>query len=668
MSQSEWRPEIDGLRAIAVLLVVLYHCDALIPGGYTGVDVFFVISGFLVTRIIVRQIDAGAFSLIEFWERRIRRIVPAITVVVASVLFAGWVTMLPDELIQLGEAGVAQPLMVANFYSWMDAGYFGAPRETQPLLHTWSLAVEEQFYVICPVIILIIARVRRGWLGPILCCAWIVSFIGCEYGSRNHPVATYLLLPTRAWELLTGSLLALAPVNLSSRSTLRKSVAMAGLLCLAGSASLLTEASSFPGWRALFPVLGTAGMIWGTDGHNHFVQRMLALAPLRLVGLISYSLYLWHWPILAFTQLRYGDLSPMQSSLAVLVSVGLAALSYWFVERPFRQQSLLRSRRSIFLGGFFSLAGLLAAATFFIHSKGGLSRFPAATSFCPPDVSGPDQIEIGQAVRLDDLPSLGVEPESLSRLDFLVWSDSHGPPLMEQIDIAAKAHGSSGKAMIFNGLPPVPSVTRPLFRSHHETLERHEEVVELLVNERPRSLILICRWGLYLGEDARDPGSRILASMSRTVGSVNTSQEIVEHNSLVIEEGLEQLTEVCRDADIHLWIMMQVPETAESSPHRNLLRYQLGLTSFLRDQRRSRAWHLRQQERAQLLWKKYAGLPHVDCVDPAPDFWNAQGESVNYRNGQACYFDSNHLTTFGAEALQPLFDRLISQISKGSAE
>jgi peptidoglycan/LPS O-acetylase OafA/YrhL len=264
-----YRPEIDGLRAIAILTVVFYHVGLGCPGGYIGVDVFFVISGYLISSLILREMREGTFSLAGFWERRVRRIFPALAACVMATLVAGWFLLLPEDLENLGKSTVAQTLLAANIYFWRTTNYFASANEAKPLLHTWSLAVEEQFYLLFPLLLLACFRfpaLRRPRTLVILILLGLVGSLSVAvWGVKHQPYATFFLLPTRAWELLCGVLVAALPVSAIPTSRLvRESASWLGLAAILLPVWLYGETTPFPGLAALPPCLGTALFIWGT--------------------------------------------------------------------------------------------------------------------------------------------------------------------------------------------------------------------------------------------------------------------------------------------------------------------------------------------------------------------------------------------------------------------
>ncbi|MBV7408252.1 acyltransferase family protein [Maritimibacter sp. DP1N21-5] len=358
----KYRPHIDGLRAIAVLPVVAFHLGIpLFSGGYVGVDVFFVISGFLITTILLEDIEFGRYSLLEFYKRRMLRILPALSVVLIVTLVASSFLFFESERIETGKSIVAAATFTANFFFWNDAGYFTAPAETKPLLHTWSLAVEEQFYIFFPPLLFVIMKFVRGYLLQVVTALIILSLLGCIFlTTRQQPTAFYLL-PPRAWELGLGAILAIMVRQGRPRTLV--SLRVLGPLGLAFTLApmfLLDSSSAFPGWNAMAPVVGAALLIgWGGDGA---IGWILSSRPFVEVGRISYSLYLWHWPLIVFWRAFSGDdLSATETFALLISSCALGALSTYFVERPFRSgRARAWSAPRVTLGGGATLAILAA--------------------------------------------------------------------------------------------------------------------------------------------------------------------------------------------------------------------------------------------------------------------------------------------------------------------
>jgi peptidoglycan/LPS O-acetylase OafA/YrhL len=377
-----YRPDIDGLRAIAVLSVVFYHF-ALWPfsGGFVGVDVFFVISGFLITSILLTEMSEDRFSIIAFYERRVRRILPALLVVVLVLFGVGMVVLLPRALAELGKSTEAVLAFVSNIYFWRStSGYFDGPAETRPLLHTWTLAVEEQFYILFPMFLALVIRFGRRWaLAGTLAMA-AASLALSAWLTFQAPTASFYLTPVRAWELLIGAVLAFAAQTPTAPPRwLAELAGAAGILLIAFAVICYGPSTPIPGVASLAPCLGAVLLIYAGSGpHTPVSSRLLAMPALVAVGLISYSLYLWHWPI--FVLLRHhlvlAPLDGWTSALAIAASFAAAALSWRLIEQPIRRKQLLRSRAAVFGASAVVALGLFAVA-FVTAGRAGLpERFP----------------------------------------------------------------------------------------------------------------------------------------------------------------------------------------------------------------------------------------------------------------------------------------------------
>lgn len=342
----KYRPDIDGLRAVAVLSVLAYHLgfNSFASGGFIGVDVFFVISGYLITKIIYRGLFDGNYSFLEFYQRRVRRIFPALFAVYAGVLVLGFFLRFPEELQNIGETTFASILFSSNIIFYLSSGYFDGGLSTNPLLHTWSLSVEEQFYIIIPVVLFFIRPLGPRKCSYILLSIAIISFIFATLNISRDPNGVFYLVHYRAWELLAGGLLAIFQIPPVRNQVARESISLAGVAAIVLSTKFLTEATPFPGMSAAPAVFGTVAIIYaGTDGRT-IVSRLLAWHPIRFLGLISYSLYLWHWPLIVFYS-DYFELTTLSRLALGVASIFMAVLSWKFIEGPFRRVSPERSAR-----------------------------------------------------------------------------------------------------------------------------------------------------------------------------------------------------------------------------------------------------------------------------------------------------------------------------------
>ena len=336
-----YRPEVDGLRAVAVLSVVLFHAfPTLLPGGFIGVDIFFVISGFLISSILLRELQQGQYSVAGFYARRVKRIFPSLLAVMLACLAFGWFALFPDEYQQLGKHVGGGASFAANFFYWDQVGYFDTAADTKPLLHLWSLGIEEQFYIVWPAVLLLAWRLRANLVAVTASLA-LLSFLVNVVGVTHHGTATFYSPASRAWELLAGALLACAahgkpvPTRTGSQAN---AAAFAGVALLAFGLAL-TKAEHFPGWRALVPV-GAAVLLIGAGPRAWLNRAVLANPVVVWFGLISYPLYLWHWPLLSFAQIVEGHLpAPRIRIAAIAAAIVLAWLSYRLLERPLRRLS-----------------------------------------------------------------------------------------------------------------------------------------------------------------------------------------------------------------------------------------------------------------------------------------------------------------------------------------
>jgi peptidoglycan/LPS O-acetylase OafA/YrhL len=356
-----YRPDIDGLRAVAVLSVVLFHAfPAQLRGGFVGVDVFFIISGFLIGSILVKGMQQGSFSFADFYARRVRRIFPALSVVLLAVLAFGWFALFPDEFKKLGRHAFGGTAFISNFFLWHEVGYFDTAAETKPLLHLWSLGIEEQFYIFWPLLLALAWRLRWNMLAMALLLG-AASFALNVWGVQRYASATFYSPASRAWELLLGASLAYMTVNQLrpfvgvrrphgvsqfdlEHQRLRHGASLLGLGLLAAALVLTTRERAFPGWWALLPTSGALLLIGA--GPRAVVNRyLLSNRVLVWIGLVSYPLYLWHWPLLSYAQvIESGPPSATIRASAVAASLALAVATYWLVEKPLRGSTQGRAK------------------------------------------------------------------------------------------------------------------------------------------------------------------------------------------------------------------------------------------------------------------------------------------------------------------------------------
>jgi len=454
----QYRPHVDGLRTVAIVPVVLFHADvALFTGGFTGVDVFFVISGFLITSLIVEEIAEDRFTIWNFYKRRALRILPAYLAVLAAVLAASWFILFPDEARALGRSVAAASLFVSNIYFWQVSDYFDPAVETAPLLHTWTLAVEEQYYLLLPVLLMVVARFLGRRYAMVILAGSALSFALCLWAIATwREAAAFYLLPTRAWEFGLGSLAAVTALPSRGGARMRAAGAVTGAALVAWSVFGLDEEASFPGLNAVFPALGAMLLIACAEGN--LVGRVLGSRPFVALGRISYSLYLWHWPIIVFWKMQMGSrLGPVDVVAVVALSLVAATLSFRYVEEPFRRPAM-RRRPALRINGA-ALASLALAGGLGFGLVGGAERwgsYPRELARIADYADYRADLEVhpclihagvpGQAQAFEPRTCLAADA---TRPTLLVLGDSHAEHLMAAIEDAfptlnVQAAGATG--------------------------------------------------------------------------------------------------------------------------------------------------------------------------------------------------------------------------------
>ena len=524
-----------------MLLVLFFHAGFGFTGGFVGVDVFFVISGFLITGLILQQQDRGTFRMAEFWKRRIRRILPVASLVVVVTLVAGYFLLLPHDLKDLAESAIYQQLMAANFYFWHHTGYFDGPAELKPLLHTWSLAVEEQFYLAYPLILVLLSRLSRVGLLAVLSLAALLSFVLSAILVTNHPGATFYALPTRAWELLLGGILAAWPATLNWKHWFAELVGLAGLAMIIFAGLFFDSATTFPGPNALLPCFGTVMVIAAGMSNTSVTQRLLSCKPMVFIGLVSYSLYLWHWPLLTFQRYWFGDhIDAVYRLGALLASFVLAVLSWRYVETPFRAGKGKRevSGRTITIAVMASTVVLLGLGIWTLRSEGHPQRMPAAVLTIIEDTTGSSERKAMNseaiACNQDRLPLLGeVQPDA--PISFVLWGDSHALAVAKLCDKLAKDYGIQGALATKSGTAALLGQSQ----FEQEAAEWNDSVFAYMDRNKIANAIIVSRWSVCAQAGNQEEMDRFAKALDHTAQSLS-------------------------DRGIRVWIMKQVPEQLEN--------------------------------------------------------------------------------------------------------
>lgn len=454
---TSYRPHIDGLRAIAVLSVVLYHLGLIPPGpfavsgGFVGVDIFFVISGFLISKIIFAEQSAGTFSLLNFYSRRAKRILPALLFVGGMTMFAGFLFLYPPQYARLSNSFLSALGFSANIYFYETIQYFGPGARELPLLHLWSLGVEEQFYALFPIAVIVGARVRT----PILLAALAASLVAAQWQLATDHAAAFYLSPFRAWELLIGSMLALPNMWKSSSIAVSCAAGIAGLLMVAWSIHYTDPTASFPGLMALPPCVGSAMIIWSGECALTLPTRLLSIRPAVLIGRWSYSIYLYHWPLLFFGSRAVPD-GRYNGYFVLAASLTLAGITYRYIEQPARQ---IRSPTRALQLAAASLTIAMAGAAF-VSLSDGLSRSDdpqVARYLAYLDYRNDQQFRdgtcfLGYRQPFSSLAALCLAPAE--KPIAVLWGDSGAAQYASEMDKAASDRGYSFRQVTASGCPP----------------------------------------------------------------------------------------------------------------------------------------------------------------------------------------------------------------------
>ena len=480
----KYRAEIDGLRALAVIPVIFFHAGfEWFSGGFVGVDVFFVISGYLITTIIISEMAEGKFSIVNFYERRARRILPALFFVMAACLPFAWFWMLPKNLLDFGESMVAVSTFVSNIFFWKESGYFANASELKPLLHTWSLAVEEQFYILFPLFLMIFWRFGIKSVTLILVFIFLISLSLSEWASMKYPSPNFYLLPTRGWELLVGVFIS---IYLKYNSHF-KSYATNQILSLLGFAMIVysiiyfQKSTPFPSLYALIPTIGT-GLLILSAVQNTLVHKFLSIKPIVGLGLVSYSAYLWHQPLLAFARYRFTD---QLSDILLLSLCGLSIITAWFswryIEKPFRNKAKITQRR-IFQ---FSISGMLffvLVGTLIIHNEGFKGRSYEANQLSI-KLEWPIQGNVSNGC----ISKFGgdqycVVSDLTQPISMLLIGDSHANHFFIGLDNSLKQKGENLLMLGAGGCPPLIDVDMGIHHAHGVKLKCFERMNSLYKN------------------------------------------------------------------------------------------------------------------------------------------------------------------------------------------
>jgi peptidoglycan/LPS O-acetylase OafA/YrhL len=639
MSDFKYRPDIDGLRAIAIIMVILFHAKVGFVSGFIGVDVFFVISGYLITGLILKQQETGTFQLKDFWIRRVRRILPASLVMSLAVLVVAGFLFIPEYYEETAKSSIHHLLMMGNIYFWNNSGYFDVSSELQPLLHTWSLAVEEQFYLLYPFLLWWMGGWGKKSRVGVLTGLFVVSLISSEILVRYDSVSSFYLLPSRAWEMIFGGLLWFLPALQGKWA--RESISFLSLSTIIGCGWALPFAGSFPGLSAVLPCLATALLIYANSKELSIIGKGLSSRIPVFVGLLSYSLYLWHWPLIVFVRYRHGaELSVGMKGVVLMTSVLLALISWKFIETPIRQKKLFAQTKKLFKAAVGVPAILILFAGLVDLTEGLPQRLNANAQRLLESQEESHYYRSGShfsQVMNDDVPVRGDREGEYS---VMIWGDSHAAAITQVLDKICQRKGIKCFQISSPGTPPI------LFREgyrygDYETALHNQKCLEFCLRNDVDQVVMIGRW-IKLNE---------LASFR------------AEHGST--KESLQLTIKKFTSAGVDVVLLEDYPHIEQDKIHRmveaawegeNLS----GFTMTLEEHR------LKTAEFHEVF--KSLESPRLRVYDPTLCFFDENGVLPYQEGGLALYRDAHHLTEYGARKMIPLLEKIIGPSHRETAD
>lgn len=642
--------------------MVFYHAGFTgFSGGFIGVDIFFVISGYLITAIVWDEIVLGQFSLVRFYERRARRILPALFAVFLACYVAGWFLLVPEDYSQLGEAIASALLFVSNIWFWQNSGgYFQSATDYMPTLHTWSLAVEEQFYIFLPLLLMALYRFARPLLLPATVLIVLCSLVLAAWATPRMPSASFYLLPTRIWELGVGALLALGVVRTEFPRLFREIVGVFGLVAVLTPVVLYDGNLSFPGLAAVPPVLGTAALIWAGTVGPVMVSRLLSLRLLVSLGLISYSLYLWHWPIMAFARIRLFtvELEPAWQVGIVLASIIAGWASWRFIERPFREPVHVggMTQFRILVLSFAGIVGLgVLSVALMITGGMATQRF-----------SSEQLVALDRIVGDEDEPQRCSGARSVSKLctfgdvytdttpSWLVLGDSHAGAILPTLIDLAESRGRQLYVANKGGCLPLPQVRRsdmpPSESAKCESLRR-AAVGMALSDNNLETVFLVARWPLYAEGGEFASGGRFGFRLIDTMPQAESDSP----NTKVLQTALARLARELTGAGKTVVIVQTVPELPWNAVDRIEAEILFGIP--FEDDYLTLSTVQARQGRTNAVLNEIGELANVIVIPVAEAICTP---NCPVRDGFASYYlDNNHLSPLGADLLVRVLDHAL---------
>ncbi len=660
----QYRRDIDGLRAIAIIPVILFHTGLnLFSGGFVGVDVFFVISGFLITSVILNDINNNSFTITNFYIRRVKRLFPALFTMIFFVLIFGYFYLASPHYQKLGSSAASAIFSVSNIYFWRNTGgYFANAIESMPLLHTWSLGVEEQYYIFYPILLIIIAKFFKKRFLPFLIAITIISFWINIYEIYKHPNATFYLFPPRAWELMIGGILAIGYPKKINNKVLNNLISLIGLSLILYSVFFFNSQTRFPGYYALIPCIGAFLIIYAnTCDNENFVSKLLKNKILVWIGLISYSLYLWHWPFVSFTKYISFYIKNSEKylwiymSLAILITFIFAQLSYKYIEQPIRRRDYRSNPKILFIPTIIAMI-FICLLGYWINKTRGLinirfngDMYKIANGsydynmnrnkfMCPRKYN----------VKWSLFPDLGVKNKE--NYDFVLFGDSHAEAISKAFDLFAKKYGLKGKLISLTGNIPFYGVSRNGRYCYKKEVK--DILFDKVFKHKIKNIFLVGRWAIYIKNLYRhEPGNRFIVIYDNVSGVLYNYN--YEEQLKVFKRGLKRTLELLKKNGIQrVFILADVPPIGWNVPcslsTKYLISKYISKNHLIKLESPSLDDYLNREKEVMEIFKSMKNKFNFYLIKTYTIFFkNPLHSTILDKEGYPLYFDDDHLSHKG---------------------
>ena len=648
-----YRADIDGLRAIAILSVVVFHAElGFLTGGFVGVDVFFVISGYLISSIVLKEAQSGTFSILNFYKRRTLRIFPALFIVIAACFIAGWFMFPPREYKEFSHSALAAAAYYANFYFDNQSGYFAAEAITMPLLHTWSLAVEEQFYVLAPGLLVLVARFPRYATAGFL-LLFSASLVFSQVLIGSDAAKAFYMLPSRAFELMTGTALAMGLVPAIRNRLLAQAAGLAGLVLIIGTAVFYSPSTPFPGLAAMVPCLGAALLIHAGRHVQTLTGRFLSTPPMVFVGRVSYSFYLWHWPVLVFAVFRYGEGLGTPARLSLMgAAFAASVVSYYLVEQPARHKGARMKAVTVLALGALAILAVLGARKIARSPALNAWRLPQQTlTFVEQNPVDLDNrgICLNKTVPEKNLGLDCVTGVADAPAEFMLFGDSHARAIANMVsEIAARNH-KAGYLLTRDSCAPLIGLDAVQRKKFPNCVEHFAVIDERLATPTLKTVVMAARWALYEnGEPMPNEWKHPFELLAPTK----------EKSRPVFEAMMTATVQKFLDSGRRVVFVGPVPELEFKVPQE--------MTKALMQGRPPEFWWPRRdfdkrQKNMLAFLARLDAMDGVDVIYPHEVLCDAERCRTAGEDGKALYIDDDHLSPAGVALIAPMLEKAMME-------